>query len=255
MQFPGCAASLDDGSWECPRCGYLFERAGARLQFLGRPFEVLYALLLMIFSTVLIVPSAWAFAAVCRWFCSNLRFSDGTVASFEGRGGQIVGWWILSLFTGGYRLLPVGVHVNLISCCSIHGPVQYWVDALGYLVACYCTLQIIRWFVRNVRLSSGSRFSFVGKYPALTGWAVLNSLLILTVIGWAWSLAASYRWLARNTKADKATLRFNGEGSELLMRVIVAVVCCIPIVTIPWAWLWYTRWLVSEVTVEFTPGA
>ena len=35
----------------------------------------------------------------------------------------------------------------------------------------------------------------------------------------------------------------------MLWRSLAAVLFSLPILTIPWAKLWYTRWLVSQVTI------
>ncbi len=197
-------------------------------------------LLLSIVCSILIVPGAWLLAAVCRWFCRNLRFSDGDVAEFRGRGIEIVGWWIFALLVGGIRIGVPGIRLVDV---QILGGVAFFIGAYGWL-------QVIRWMIRSVGLSSGARFSFKGTYLELLGWHVLNGLAMLTIIGWGWSLAATYRWMARSTRAEQRELRFHGEGHQVLWRVVVTVLMCIPVVTIPWAVLWYTRWIVANVTIE-----
>jgi uncharacterized membrane protein YjgN (DUF898 family) len=225
-----------------------------RLAFLGDAVELLgWGLLMLVALVALLVPGAWVLAAICRWFCRNLRFSNKDAAEFDGRGGQIAGWWLLSLLGGSFpmrelhRLSWVPVVVS-IAVMRIDGT-----GALGlalFLLGSYGLLQVIRWFIGNVRLRSGEAFTFTGGYRELVGWHVLNAVLALTVVGWAWSTAAMYRWLARNTRSKDRALRFHGEGHQILWRVIVMVFMCLPVLTIPWALLWYTRWLVSNVTIE-----
>jgi hypothetical protein len=215
------------------------------LEFGGGPLEVVGWALVMLVATLLIIPGAWAAAAMCRWFCRNLQFSDGTTAEFQGTGGEIVGWWILTLLTGGIGLHPL----PFFRVWSEHG----WDVCLSFLAA-LGFLHVLRWFVRSVHLTSGARFRFEGGYWELVGWSLINALAVITIIGWAWTAAATYRWMARNTLAPDAVLRFHGKGHQILWRVPVAILLCIPIIPIPWVWLWYTRWLCANITVDSRVG-
>jgi uncharacterized membrane protein YjgN (DUF898 family) len=96
---------------------------------------------------------------------------------------------------------------------------------------------------------AGERFRFHGTIRELLGWQILNGLAAITIIGWAWSTAAMYRWAAENTRSEHRALKFHGKGFEILWRSLATLLFCLPIVTIPWALLWYTRWLVSQVTI------
>jgi hypothetical protein len=207
---------------------------------LGNGVEVLGWMLLMLFGVILIVPGAWVLAAYCRWFCRNLRFSDGSTAQFPGRGGEILGWWVLAVLVGGIRLGIPGIDV---------GHVQISIG-VGFFVGSYGWLQIMRWMASRVEHSSGARFSFHGTYWELLGWHILNALAVVTIVGWAWSLAAMYRWMARSTRAKGRVLQFHGEGHQVLWRVLAMILMCLPVLTIPWALLWYTRWIVENVTIE-----
>jgi uncharacterized membrane protein YjgN (DUF898 family) len=261
MQCPHCSASLDDGSWSCPRCGNPVQPRNhdVSLAFVGNGVELLGWMLVMLLAMVaLLAPGAWALAAICRWFCRNLRWSDGETAEFHGEGGQIVGWWLLSLLSGSFPTrelhrvtgVPVLVSISVVRLDSTNSGIA----VVLFLLGCLGLLHVIRWFVANVRLRSGTTFAFHGGYWELAGWYVLNAVLTLTIIGWAWSTAAMYRWMARNTRSDDRALRFHGEGHQVLWRVIVTVLMCLPVLTIPWAVLWYTRWVVANVTVEGQVG-
>jgi hypothetical protein len=119
-----------------------------------------------------------------------------------------------------------------------------------FFLGLWGTLNILRWLVGHVEFSSSRRFSFLGTYVELLQWEILLALSVLTVIGWAWVLAAMCRWMARNTRGDDIALRFHGVGQQILWRTVVAILFSIPIVTIPWVWLWYARWLVRNTTME-----
>jgi uncharacterized membrane protein YjgN (DUF898 family) len=180
---------------------------------------------------------AWVYAAACRWFCRNLVFSDGATADFSGRAGQILGWWALWILVG-WR----GWHEFLVY--AVFFEVAFW------LVGLVVSLALTRWFTEHVELSSGTRFRFTGGFWELAAWEVLLGLSVLTIIGWAWVLAGMYRWFARHTESKTRALRFHGEGPQILWRTLATLLFSIPVVTIPWAFLWYTRWLVGNTTIE-----
>ena len=192
--------------------------------------------LVWILSVILSIAGVWVFAGACRWFCRSLRFSDDARADFSGRGGQILGWWILTVLAGRRWNFPSveGILLNIALC----------------LLGLWGAFNILRWFVGHVELNSSRRFSFLGTYVELLGWEILYALSVLTVIGWAWVLAAMCRWLARNTRADDIALRFHGVGLQILWRTVVTILFSIPIVTIPWVWLWYARWFIRNTTIE-----
>jgi hypothetical protein len=189
-----------------------------------------------ILSIVLAIAGAWIFAAACRWFCRYLRFSDDTRADFSGRGREILGWWLVWVVAG--------------RRWNTSGAGGLLLDAAFFLFGLWSTLNILRWFARHVELDPNRRFSFFGTYVELLSWEILLALSILTIIGWAWVLAAIYRWMAGNTRAEDVALRFNGEGLQILWRILVAILLSVPLVTIPFVWLWYTRWLVQNITIE-----
>lgn len=280
VQCPKCATILANESWACPRCGSPVRPHSkiVRLDFRGSPLHVLLWILLAalvsirisvppainirilsinvsppwepvptpwltpvwILSILLAIAGAWMLAEACRWICQNLRFDDGSSARFSGRGGQILGWWLLCILAGRRWDIPGSQGVCL--------------EIALYFLGLWGVLNILRWFVSHVVSSSSPGFSFLATFKELVGWEVLLALSVLTVIGWAWVLAAMYRWMARNTRADDRALRFHGEGLEILWRTVAAALFSIPVVTIPWAWLWYTRWLVRNTSIEAQVG-
>jgi hypothetical protein len=193
-------------------------------------------ILAWILSVILAIAGVWLFEAACRSFCHYLRFSNGMRADFSGRGQQILGWWTLWVLAG-HRW-------------DLAAPEGASLEVALYLLGLWGTLNVMRWFVSHLELSSRRRFSFLGAYRELLGWEILLGLSVLTIIGWAWVLAAMFRWMARNTRTQDAALRFHGAGNQILWRTVVAILSSIPLVTIPWTWLWYTRWLVQSTTIE-----
>jgi uncharacterized membrane protein YjgN (DUF898 family) len=153
----------------------------------------------------------------------------------------VVVWWIVWVVAG--RNWQIG------------GWTGGLLEAALFFLAAWSSLQILRWFVRHVELTSERRFTFIGGYGELLGWEVLLAISMLSIIGWAWVLAAMYRWMAESTGDGSDALQFQGKGHEILWRIPAAILFSIPIVTIPWAWLWYARWLVGKTTIALDPAA
>ncbi len=228
----------------CPRCGRSVETVTriVRFDFTGTGLEVAGWILLFLASLVVIVAPAWVLAAWCRWFCRKLEFSDGTTVEFVGKGGQILLWMVASI-------VVTGVAQVALSGLLTGG---FWLNVMRDLALTVATAAltwaVIGWMVENLRLSSGLRLRFTGEYQGLLGWMLLYQLAGLTIVGWAWVLAAIYRWVARHIKGENIAFEFHGEGHQVLWRTIAMVLMSLPIVTIPWAWLWYKRWIVRSVT-------
>jgi uncharacterized membrane protein YjgN (DUF898 family) len=276
VRCPKCATSLADDSWICSRCGFPVRplHHEVRLEFEGNALQVLAWLLLAalvsvrvtlppairlshvrvdftppwvtgastsglmvawLLSIVLAIAGVWLFEAACRWFCRNLRFSDGTTADFSGRGAEVRPWWAIWVLAGRRRGLG-GIPEDLLQLAL-------------YFLGLWATLNVFGWFVAHVELSSGRRFCFTGAYAELLGWQVMLALSVVTLIGWAWILAAMFRWMARSSGNRDEALQFHGLGHQILWRTLVAMLLCIPLVTIPFAWLWYMRWLVQNTTI------
>jgi len=200
-----------------------------------RDWERLPAWVVLVWITwvVLALVGPWVYEGMCRWFVRALRFSDDGSADFSGRGSEILGWWILWMLAGGrWHVGSAALEVTL------------------NLVGLWATVHILRWFVSHVDFNTGRKLAFTGGFAELLGWEILLALSVLTVIGWAWVMAAMYGWLARNIRGDGVALRFHGMGPQVLWRTLATILFSIPVITIPWAWLWYVRWLVSSTTIE-----
>ena len=88
--------------------------------------------------------------------------------------------------------------------------------------------------------------SFNGSAIGYIGLDVLMYVSVITIIGWAWVLAAWMRWNCRNIDGTQREMIFNGSGLEILWRTIVFVIGCFLIIPIPWVMRWYTGWYTSQ---------
>ena len=249
MNCPGCGAEIPDNSNLCLRCGQMIQpaQASVQLDFGGTAMQLFGWMLLAIVATLVVVPLAWVQAAMNRWFCRSLKFSDGTTATFRGTGGQVVGWMIL------YLVVIVGYQVAN-SQAAKAGIVSSLLLLVVYFFALPAIiLKLIGWSVSNVEFGAGPPLSFTGTYGGFVGWYLLLVISPFTIIGWAWAIAGMYRWYARNTHGQGIEFRFHGQGQQILWRTLVFALASVLIIPIPWMALWFMRWFVQNTS--FTRSA
>ena len=213
------------------------------LDFRGTAVQWLGWMLLSIGAALLIVPLAWVTAAIARWVCRNTTFSDGTIVEFRGTGGEVVIWHVF------YILIVIGQQFLLREVEGQGLAATVAVLFAGNVLQLYILLMLIKWFIYNVKISPGPALSFTGSYLGLLAWGLLVALLALTVVGWAWGLAAMYRWMAENVKGRGMRFEFHAKGHEILWRTLAAAAGSVVIVTIPMLSLWLHRWLVRNITL------
>ena len=212
------------------------------LDFRGTPLQWLGWMFLAIGAALLVVPLAWVTAAIARWACRNTTFSDGTTVEFRGTGDEVVVWHVFYIFI-------LAGHFFLVRAVEDQGPAALVaVFIAANVLMLYILLMLIKWFIYNLKISPGPAMSFVGSFLGLLGWSFLVTLLAFTGVGWAWGLAALYRWMAEDVKGRGLRFEFHGKGHEILWRVLATVLGSVVIVTIPWLTLWLKRWLVQNVT-------
>jgi hypothetical protein len=255
---PSCGFRLTPGQAFCAKCGRSLVAVAplgpvgptappgpqrVQLDFAGTGLEALGWGLLMIVAIPVVVPMAWVWAAVARWFCRNTTFSDGTQATFTGRGGEIWGW---ALLMGLLVWLSVGLNLAL----REEGFGAQLLVQLGIsVITCAVGLQLLRWFFSSLDLTCGARPYFTGDYLSYLGWTLLIQISVYSIIGWAWSSTALYRWMCRHIEGGDFQVRFEGSGGGLLWRGLLLVLTALVIVPIPWMTVWLVRWLLQNVVI------
>jgi hypothetical protein len=211
------------------------------ITFTGKALPLFGRTLLMGLLSLLILPTSWTAAWFFKWFVGRVRMSDGTTASFNGRGGEI---WLAFIALG------------VLSIASGVGPGEWrmLIGALSVFLVPLFKLMIFRWQVRSVKLSSGVSFTFTGRYWPYLGWQLLWLVSLLTIVGWAWVDAAYYRWLCRNVDGGQCRIEFTGSGWNILWRTLAVVLSCLLIVPIPWTGLWLVKWYVRNVSIQQATG-
>jgi hypothetical protein len=199
--------------------------AGNRLEANFNALPLFGRYLLYAIGTALIVTAPWAATSAYRWMVARIRVPGRPNLAFEGKAGDI--WWA-------FVLIPLSLVVPFV----------------GIFLSFFFSLLTIRWVVKNI--SSEGRLlplSFTGGYWVFLGWYILLALSMITIIGWAWVLAAWTRWFCRNIAGATRTISFTGTGWQILWRTWVLSLVCSLIIPIPWMMRWYARWYVSQVTV------
>jgi hypothetical protein len=190
-----------------------------------------------------IVPLAWVVAAMARWLCRNVRFSDGTTASFRGTGGGVVGWILLSV------LLTI-CHFGFAVATGEDFGVLLVGSLLVVCLHCAIGLQILKWCCSHVDLSGGPPLKLAGGLGAYIGWYILVTVSFYTIIGWAWATAALCRWICGNVQGAGIAFSWAGKGHQVLWRVLVCALASCLIIPIPWVSIWLMQWMVEQVAMQ-----
>jgi hypothetical protein len=217
------------------------------LAFQGTGLQALGYGLLAIILSVLIIPAAWGAVAFYRWFVRNLSFSDGTEASFTGRGGEIWRTFALAMI-----ISYIPHFFSRMEDPEATSLVPIFLPLALLPISAAIWLRIVRWFVAKISLSCGTSLSFVGAYGPYLGWTLLLALSFFTIIGWAWAAVAMTRWLCRNVEGGQHRVVFEGGGWALLWRGTVAALASIIVIPIPWMATWIVRWFARNMVIQRT---
>ena len=220
----------------------------ATVEFNGSGFGLLGWCLVVALASVVVVPVGWAAAGLYRWLFTKLRLSDGTTATFVGRGEDIWGWFALNAVVG---LLPQTG--RLISDKREQMIVTNLISLLGIPIACYVGVIIARWAISSIRSTRGKRLTFTGTWGSYLGWTLLIYVSVLTIVGWAWATVAMINWLCRNIDAEGDEIVFTGTGPQVLWRIVVGSFACCLIIPIPWIAAWWYKWFFGCLVVRYAP--
>lgn len=178
----------------------------------------------------LIIPAPWTGPLIWRYLGETTKLPDGRSFGFEGKVGDI--WWVFVL----QALALLGAQFHYVQLVAFPASV-----ALGYFV--------IKWFCAKLRPPEGvAPLAFKGGFWMNLGWAMFYLLSFVSIIGWAWVLAAYYRWLASNVEGGLA-FEFRGAGLSILWRMWVTILACCFLIPIPWVAAWMARWLIAQFHV------
>jgi hypothetical protein len=207
-------------------------RPGA-IQMLSADFGIWALLgrtLLYSIGAMLVIPAPWTATGFYRWLVEHLRVPQRPGLGFTGQPGDI---WYVFVIQGLCAYAGFGEHTY---------PVIIVIPLQGYL-----SWMTLRWVVANVSAEGRAlELSFAGSPWTYLGWYLLLYISAITIIGWAWVIAAWMRWMCLHLVGTRREIVFTGSGWQILWRTLVFVVVATLIIPIPWALGWYTRWYVSQ---------
>jgi hypothetical protein len=187
-----------------------------------------------------LIPAPWCIAALYRYIIGHVALPDGRRLTFAGVGGDV--WY---LFIG-----PILVAIVVAILAKLFIEQLIALNLLVYLFFAFVLpYLVLRWVVAKVGTEDGSmQLAFTGSIWGLIGYYLLLGLSYITIIGWAWVIAAMQRWVCRNVSGTHR-FEFTGTGLEILWRTIVFVLLMYLIIPIPWMMRWYYAWFVSQIRV------
>jgi hypothetical protein len=185
--------------------------------------------LLVMIGALLIIPSPWTSTSFYRWMASRMTVPGRPNFAFT---GQPLDIW--------YVFIAMGV-------MSYVGNYDNTLQLIVIPVEAFLSWMLLRWLFGNLS-SNGQQLpiAFNGSVVAFIGWELLMIISFITIIGWAWVIAAWMRWICRNISGTRREVIFIGTGLEILWRTIVFSIGCIFIIPIPWALRWYNAWFISQ---------
>jgi len=198
-------------------------------------WEIFWRGLVTSLGMLLVIPGPWLIVWFLNWVVPRVRVPGRPNLGFTGNAVTLVPWYF-----GGIVLIIAAAYY------AYDNEVQ-WPNHLVELVQILLYWLFIRWLIANLA-SNGQPLglSFAGSFWAYLGWNILFGLSILTIIGWAWVMAAQARWLCRNIEGTRRQVVYHGTGLQNLWRALVFVICCAFIIPIPWMYRWMMRWQLSQ---------
>ncbi len=189
-------------------------------------------------GSLLVIPAPWLIVWFLKWIVPHVRVPGRPNLNFTGNAMTLVPWYF-----GGIVLIIAAAYY------AFDNEVQ-WPNHLVELVQILLYWLFIRWLIANLA-SNGQPLglSFAGSFWAYLGWNILFGLSILTIIGWAWVMAAQARWLCRNIQGTRRPVVYHGTGLQNLWRILVFAICCVFIIPIPWMYRWMMRWQLSQTVL------
>lgn len=213
------------------------------LEFQGKIWPLLGRGIVYLLASIIIIPIAWVVVWFYQWISTNIKLSNGTKLSFEGKAKDIWGYFALLGLLG---WLP-----TIISDLVFHGNfvVTMLLALLLLPISSLLVIQIMRWMFASIKCKN-IKFKFNGSYLQYLGWTLLVNILSLTIIGWAWAAVAMQRWIYRNINAGTHKLIFKGTGWGLLWRTFFAILGSLFIIPIPWMVRWLMKWYIGNTVIE-----
>jgi len=188
-----------------------------------------------------------------RWIAKHTATAKGESFSFVGPISVAYGIMILGVVVQlSQQFLPLGKFYALFGSTTAMWAAIVFVALIFYAVQGAVAYLQFRFFVDNLRWPDGTTIQSSVPLLKFILIQVLGVLSVFTIIGWAWWLVWSFRWVTRHIKSRGSAFRFVGTGFQCLWRTVAALVASIPLITAPWAIAWIVRWFATSLEIEET---
>ena len=191
--------------------------------------------IVLVLGCILVIPAPWVIVWYVKWFTSCVQVPGRPNLSFEGQAMTIVPWFFGAIV------------IDILLAAVAYQTESRGISNLGSLIQIVLYWLFLKWLIAN--LASNGRLlglSFSGSFWAYLGWSILTAISVITIIGWAWVLAAQMRWICRNIQGTQREVVFHGTGLQYLWRVIVTFIACSFVIPIPWVVRWMLGWQLSQ---------
>jgi GYF domain 2 len=208
---------------------------GAQLSLDMGILDFTWRSIVLVLGCIFVIPAPWVIVWYVKWFTSCVQVPGRPNLSFEGQAMTIVPW-----FFG-------AIAIDIILAAIAYETESRGIGNLGSLIQIVLYWLFLKWLIAN--LASNRRplgLSFSGSFWAYLGWSILAAISFITIIGWAWVLAAQVRWICRNIEGTRRQVVFKGTGLQYLWRTIVTFIACSFVIPIPWVVRWMLDWQLSQ---------
>src|SRR5262249_24391206 len=133
------------------------------------------------------------------WLVSCVQVPGRPNMSFTGRPGTIAKWYFGAIAI----IIVIGVIAAIIDSNGLSNAANIIQIVLYWLFLCY--------LIDNLA-SNGQPLglTFSGSFWAYLGYTILTVLAVITIIGWAWVIAAQARWVCRNIQGTRRQVVYKG---------------------------------------------
>lgn len=230
--IPPGSGPLTRGGHDAGSGGY---GGAAALSFDFGILDFVWRTIVLLLGILFVIPLPWALVWYQKWFVSCVQVPGRPNLSFTGSAGIVAIWYFGAIAVASIPAV-LASKAELQALNHVFEIIQLVLDYL-----------LLRYVVANLA-SNGQPLglSFSGSFWAFLGWNILVAISFITIIGWAWVFTAEIRWMCRNIQGTRRAVVYEGSGLQLLWRTIVAVICSVFIIPIPWVYRWIIRWQLSQ---------
>lgn len=245
-----------------------------RLQFTGEAIPFFIKSIIAGLSTLIYVPAPAQFKALLDYFFSNVRFPDGTVAKYDGTGDELKQPLL-------YVTILIWANIILSSLFSGSAFVSLGVGLITIFANAWVSYQLITVVASRIITNHGSRLNFAAPFEEYLKWQLLISgagvvmgflsalmansgmlvgalSVLLSVAAFAFSVYVAgmfYKWQVSRYLGGSRTATYMASPIATAIAIIVAVLSCFLIITIPWVIFYFSKWFCEQIDIPVKASA